>query len=128
MVAIYAPTCSLDPARINEVDEEWLGDRPQLLAAVSRGRVARMQDKVMLFVNHRAGWSAVPTHAVSIGAIAPHEPLVQAYEVRVEKEQLQGIEVMVFAPMRPTRCVGIAGWSPIRGWAIYPPEHEMVVE
>lgn len=170
-VAIHSPGWSRDPALIEEVSYHWLAERPQLAEAVARAIETKMHDAVLLFVNHVAGWLAVPTHAARIGAIAPPEPLVRCYEVRVEKEGLEGVEVMVFAhdpehtlrlycewhetffgaidhpyeirefsrwtltgdqtvlrDQMDTGCVGIAGWSPTRGWSIYPPDHEMAGE
>ncbi len=170
-VVIHSPNWSPEPAQVEQVGDQWLADRPQLANAMQRAASSRLHDNVILFIDHAAGWKAVPTHAAQIGAIAAPEPAVRAYEVRVEKEHLGGVEVMVFAEdpeqaiqlyrewhetfygelnypyeIKPFSrwtltgdqtvlreqmdmgCVGIAAGSPVRGWSIYPPDHEMAGE
>lgn len=170
-VSIHMPAWTKEPAKLEEVSAEQLTDEPQLGNAVERAKATGVHDAVMMFTSHDAGWIAVPTFAAQIGAVAPVEPAVRCYEVRVEKEHIQGVEVIVFAydqehalqlyqqwhltfygacnhphllstfsrwtltgdqtvlrEQMDMGCVGIAGWSPVRGWSIYPADHEMAGE
>jgi len=166
--AIHMPTWSHEPIRVQEVAPEWLGDRPQLEAAARRASHTGMHDAVLLFRDHVAGWIAVPAYAERVGAIAPVEPRVRSFEVRVQMDDRWNLAVMVFAESieeavqlyidhcelnggrvdhayRVTEfsrwqlggerrvlreqmdlgMTGVAGWSSERGWAIYPPGHEL---
>lgn len=94
---IHAPHWSMRPLEMEKMCDAWLKERPQLADAIRRASEKNLGDCVLYFLDHDAGWIAKPTYSTRIGGIAPAEPLVQCYQVRVEKEGLRGPEVMLFA-------------------------------
>lgn len=155
-------------SRLEEMDDEWLRDRPQLKKAVEWARKSDMHNAVLVFRNHEAGWIATPPNSERIGAIAPVEPLVRSFEARIKAEGLEGVDALVFTldvnhalelylayrgevrvpsdtpivirefsrwtltgghtRLREEMDVGtfgVAGWAPVTGWKIYPPDHDL---
>lgn len=95
--SIHSLRWSAQPSKIERMDDAWLKDRPQLVDAVRRAVESDRGDCVLYFLGHSAGWLAAPTYSARMGSIAPFEPLVQSFGVRVEKEGMTGLEVMLFA-------------------------------
>lgn len=95
--SIHAPHWSGQSLEMEKMDGAWLKDRPQLADALRRASDKNLSDCVFYFLDHDAGWIAKPTYGTRMGGIAPLEPLVQCFQVRVEKEGLKGPEAMIFA-------------------------------
>lgn len=96
--AIHQPRWTRVPQRLEEVTEEWLRDRPQLAQAIERARRHSMNDAVLWFHSNEGGWFAIDVHEqMNVGAIAPIEPRVRAFEIKSQIEDMEGVEVMVFA-------------------------------
>ena len=90
---IHYPAWSKDPARLVQVSEAWLAERPQLTAAVNEAKKVPL-DWVFYFLGHREGWAPKTTYMVPIGVIAPAEPFVQYYLVETYGD---GDQTHVFA-------------------------------
>ena len=91
--SIHGSTWSADPARLVEVSEAWLAERPQLAAAVGQAKKVPL-DWVFYFLGHVEGWTARTTYMDAIGVIAPFEPVVQYYLVETDGD---GDQTHVFA-------------------------------
>lgn len=166
MRSIHYPAWSNDPARLVQVSEAWLAERPQLAAAVNEARKVPL-DWVFYFLGHEAGWTARTTYMDTIGVIAPTEPFVQYYLVETDdgdqthiftssavdafqlyrdyyetaytkldhpytlSERSRWLLVGDMVSLREAmdrETIGIAGWDMMKGWNIYPFDHEMAGE
>lgn len=93
---IHQPHWSMPPAKIEEVTEEWLADRPQLMQLVERPQEQGIPDAAVLFRDHR-GWFAMDVTENPDRAIVPNEPTVRSFSVTTEFDASHGTEVMIFA-------------------------------
>ncbi len=169
-VSVNRPEWSDVPRVIDEVQQHWLDDQPQLDDAVQEAR--RLADaSVLSWIGHAEGWKASLPSEKPTGRLAPIEPIVGAYSVHVDKPLLDGVEVVVFAQnatqalqlyldwhetfhgkvkhhytitpfshwllvggqtvlreLMDIGHVGVAGWTPVTGWSIYPADHPLAGE
>ena len=90
---IHNPAWSKDPARLMEVSEVWLAERPQLAEAVLEAKKVPL-DWVFYFLGHEAGWISRTSYMDPVGVIAPNVPLVHYYLAETDGD---GDQTHIFA-------------------------------
>lgn len=169
-VSANRPEWSDVPRVIDQVQQHWLDDQPQLDEGVQEAS-SLAEARVLSWIGHAEGWKASRPSEKPTGRLAPIEPIVGAYSVHVDKPLLDGVEVIIFAQnatqalqlyldwhetwhgkvmhhytitpfshwllvsdqtmlreLMDIGHIGVAGWSPTKGWSIYPFDHPLAGE
>lgn len=85
------------PAKLEHKDEQWFAERTQLATAIERAKQVGLHDGVCQWLGHEAGWVVASELSPQLGRIAPPEPVVRCFTVRIEHKGITGVDALVFA-------------------------------